>query len=197
MSPTIGSRPLMDESGFACFEASLKQSHCYLEYGAGSSTVYACNAAKIKTVISVESDQKWADEVRSHLAGTTSNLHLQHCDIGPVSAWGVPVNGDRVQDFWQYMVAPWTIAGRIGELPDTILIDGRFRVAAFLYSLLCARVGTRILFDDYFDRPPYSVVEEFCTLSERHDRMAVFIATKTYSITGIAAKIAQYSVIWT
>lgn len=196
MPPTIGSRPTMDEGGFACFEASLKQSHCYLEYGAGSSTIYACNIAKIKTIISVESDPAWADEVRRHLAGTTSNLHLQHCDIGPVGAWGTPVNRDRAQDFWQYMVAPWMIAGQIGVHPDTILIDGRFRVATFLYSLLCARVGTRILFDDYFDRPPYFVAEEFCKLSERHERMAVFVATKTYSIAGIAAKIAQYSVIW-
>lgn len=48
------------------------------------------------------------------------------------------------------------------------MIDGRFRVACFLYSLLCAETGTVILFDDYSLRFRYHLVEDFCPKVESH-----------------------------
>ena len=196
MSDLIAPHPSMDTSGLARFAEALQRSRCYLEYGAGGSTVYACNIANIDTIISVETDKAWTDRVRRSVARTASHLLMEHCDIGEVRDWGMPATESRFADYWKYMVLPWKIARQHSLVPDTVLIDGRFRVASFLYSLISARQGTVILFDDYFDRPEYFVAEEFCRLSERHERMAVFIATTNYSYTDITARIVQYSVIW-
>lgn len=196
MSDIIGPHPSMDVGGFRCFGAALTRSTCYLEYGSGGSTVYACTVAQVKTIISVETDRAWTDKVRATLDGRSSSLFMEHCDIGAVREWGMPINNDRFANFWKYMVLPWEIAKRHNLVPDTVLIDGRFRVASFLYSLISARAGTVILFDDYFDRPEYFVAEQFCRVSERHERMALFVAAQNYSHQDIAARIAEYSVIW-
>jgi hypothetical protein len=113
-----------------------------------------------------------------------------------VGDWGIPKNRNRVTHFWKYIVAPWNTAKVNNLVPDTVLIDGRFRVAAFLFSLVSARVGTTILFDDYLDRPHYFVAEQFCRLEAKRGRMGVFAAACDFSFPQICEKIAQYSVIW-
>jgi hypothetical protein len=195
-APAADLVPWMDAQGLQCFQAALAHSQCYLEYGCGGSTVYACNTARVKTVISIESSRDWVDKLRALLAGTPSTLLLAHCDIGEVGDWGVPKSKDRVNDFWRYMVAPWQLARQHHHQPDTVLVDGRFRVASFLFSLLSARVGTTILFDDYLDRPEYFVVEQFCRLQEAHGRMGVFTAGPGYSTVDLCACIAEYSLNW-
>jgi hypothetical protein len=148
--------PQMDEEGLAYFRNKLKLSHCYLEYGCGGSTVYACSLPNIKVVLSVDSDPVWIAKVKGSAKGSSSHtpptLLLAHCDIGEVGDWGVPINKNKSDHFWKYMAAPWDIARSRNYVPDTILIDGRFRVACFLYSLLAARVGATILFDDWAPR---------------------------------------------
>ena len=59
-----------------------------------------------------------------------------------------------------------------------ILIDGRFRVACFLYSLINAKEGSIIIFDDYTDRAHYHVVEEVIEVYENCGRQAIFKAPK-------------------
>jgi len=58
--------------------------------------------------------------------------------------------------------------------PDLVVIDGRFRVACFLHSLLAAEAGTPILFDDYTNHPRYHLVEEFCPIEQSEGRQALF-----------------------
>ena len=55
-----------------------------------------------------------------------------------------------------------------------MLVDGRFRVACVLESLLSLSPlsETKILLDDYVDRPEYAVVEEYADV-ELVGRMAV------------------------
>jgi len=194
-SSTIPSVPHMDDEGFACFQAVLADSACYLEYGSGGSTVYANNVAGIKAIVSVESDRKWAEAVAGSLNKTSAKVLITHCDIGEVGAWGAPTDARHMGRFWRYMAAPWDVARQHGLIPDTVLVDGRFRVASFLFSLLSARVGTTILFDDYLDRPEYFVVEEFCRLKSRHGRLGLFEVVHDYATVDIVRRIAQYSVI--
>lgn len=156
--------------------------------------MFACNEANVETVISVDSHTKWIEKVQASIEISSSKLLIEYCDIGPVGEWGFPLGLDKMKNFWSYMVTPWEAARRENVVPDTILIDGRFRVATFLYSLISSRPGTTIMFDDYFDRPYYSVVEDFCLLKERHGRMAIFHTMSGYSYEQIAAKIAQYSI---
>jgi hypothetical protein len=150
--------------------------------------------AKVATVISVDSDAAWIEQVKSSLQNAATNLLISHCDIGEISGWGYPKSTDRFEHFWRYMVQPWDVAKAHGHRPEVILIDGRFRVACFLFSLLAGSPGATILFDDYFDRPEYFVVEEFCTARERHGRLGVFRIPKDLPALELTKRIAEYSV---
>jgi hypothetical protein len=55
------------------------------------------------------------------------------------------------------------------------LVDGRFRVCCFLTSLKYAEPGTKIIFDDYFNRPQYYLVEEYLKPVEKCNRQALFV----------------------
>jgi len=188
--------PSMDAEGFAFFRNSIKKSKCYLEYGSGGSTIYAANTANVESIISIESDKKWVGIVQQSLASIRKNIHLEHCDIGEVANWGAPKNTNKINCFWEYSTKPWALAAKNNLHPDLVLIDGRFRVASFLYSVMCSDAGTIVLFDDYTDRPQYAVVEDFCSLKSSHGRMGVFVVDKKYSAPDIAAKFAKYSIKW-
>jgi hypothetical protein len=185
--------PAMDEEGLSFFKTAIANSTCFLEYGCGGSTVYALNTENIKTIISVDTSKEWVEKVGQYVQSKETNLLLNHCDLGVVGDWGRPVNRDQSQSFWRYMVTPWQVARSKGLIPDIVLVDGRFRVASFLYSLICARLGTLIMFDDYLNREDYFVVEKFCQLKEKHGRMGVFYVEHNYSIPEIVSAIAEYS----
>ncbi len=192
----IQPKPWMDDLGFEGFQKYLSESRCYLEYGCGGSTIYACCVANVEVVISIDSDKVWIANVIDSLTASSGLLLIEHCDIGDVGEWGVPRSNERVNDFWNYMTLPWRIAKANNKHPDLILVDGRFRVASFLFSLISARMGTIIMFDDYMDRPEYFVCEDFCRLQGTHGRMGVFIVSDKYNIVDLCEKIAQYSVLW-
>ena len=192
----ISSTPSMDSDGLDYFKNAVGKSKCYLEYGSGGSTIYAANIAKVPSIISVESDKNWNKDVRASVDNPQSKIFIEHCDLGETGDWGTPKNKDRINDFWRYSFQPWDTAKKYLLVPDVVLVDGRFRVSAFLTSLLCSRVGTYLLFDDYFDRSEYFIVEEFCGLHEKHGRMGVFIKTSAYSQVEITRMIAKYSINW-
>lgn len=195
-SQPIEPKPWMDDLGFEGFQQYLAKSRCYLEYGCGGSTIYACCVANVDVVISVDSDNSWIRNVIDSLIKPIGVLLIQHCDIGEVGEWGVPKSNERINDFWNYMALPWRIAKANNKHPDLVLIDGRFRVASFLFSLISARVGTVIMFDDYMDRSEYFVCEEFCRLQCAHGRLGIFIVSDKYNIIDLCEKLAQYSILW-
>jgi len=188
--------PHMEASGLDCFTESLKYANCYLEYGSGASTLYAANVANIKSIISIDTDKNWVNKVNSLITTVGKNFFLEYCDLGDVGDWGVPLNEAKYKDFWKYMVTPWILVEKNNLSPDLILIDGRFRVASFLYSLLCAQEGTKILFDDYFDRPHYFEVEKFCRPLERRGRMAVFETHCSYKPADLVSSCVKFSIDW-
>lgn len=195
MSNSLGSTPFLDEDGLRCFKEVVAESRCYLEYGCGGSTIYCANVARVPTIISVESDEAWIANVREAIGASDVNIVLEHCDIGAVREWGKPKTPEKINDYWMYMSKPWHAARTLDCTVDTILVDGRFRVASFLFSLLSAPVGATILFDDYFDRPKYFIAESFCAIRERRGRMGVFSVTKDFAVPELCEKIAQYSIV--
>lgn len=167
----------MDEEGLALFEACLSDTQCLLEFGAGGSSVTAARM-KVRTVISVESDADFlaaADAaVRAAAADTIFVGH--HADIGPTREWGNPVDRSKLHLWPRYCSSVWArIASERLPQPGLVLIDGRFRVACMLGTLLMGQPGTRILFDDYYDRPAYHRVEAWAKPTTRAGRMAEFV----------------------
>jgi len=196
MSPDVCHKaisPAMESCGIRAFERYIQGVSVYLEYGSGGSTLLAARNG-VKHIISIDSDLGWLDTVKRESAGIRSNVHLVHCDVGPTKEWGMPADKSLAERFHRYPMAPWDVAEKLAVIPQVIFVDGRFRVACFLYSLLQAREGTPILFDDYRDRPYYNVVETFCDVHEMHGRMAVFVSSKRFSHKKVAASLLTYSV---
>lgn len=86
---------------------------------------------------------------------------------------GAPVSNFLLNS--NYPLLAWAECIRRGLRPDLVLIDGRFRVACFMATLLFAQPGCRILFDDYGDRPDCIVVERFVKPSSMAGRVAEFV----------------------
>lgn len=185
--------PHLDKKGLAIFEHYVSNATCYLEYGSGASTWHA-HELGAKHIISVDSSEAWLKTVRNHLKDA-KNIDLIYSDIGPVGHWGKPINDHGIKDYHSYMTSPWRLAHEKHLEVDLIMIDGRFRVACFLYSLLCAKPGTVILFDDYGLRFRYHLVENFCAKVESYGRLAEFHVKKDYDLPELVAHIAKYSII--
>jgi hypothetical protein len=177
----VPTAPHLDEQGAALFRDVLSRTTRYLEYGTGGSTVLAWEFADV--VVAVESDARALTAV--HRALSTANRRpalskLIHADIGFTRGWGAPLftrpTPVRLARWANYALAPWDFFRQHAIAPDTILIDGRFRVACALACLqnLEARSPCLLLFDDYGDRPHYRAVEAFADLVSTHGRMAVF-----------------------
>jgi hypothetical protein len=173
--------PHFDEQGDRWFREVLSRTSCYLEYGAGASTVLAWQAADV--VVAVESDARMLTAVRRALSGVSRQPRLSQLievDTGITREWGTPLftrpTPARLARWENYARAPWPFLMRHAIVPDTILVDGRFRVACALESLRNLDVASPclLLIDDFGDRPHYGAVEEFADLVSMHGRMAVF-----------------------
>ncbi len=187
-------KPYMDPIGFAGFDALLDKATIYLEYGSGGSTVYAAKQKpNISTIISIDTDAQWVENVRLNLAGAGDRISLNHANVGPVVEWGRPRDRSAIDSYHLYATKPWEEARRLDVEPDLIMVDGRFRVACFLYSLVCARQGATLVLDDYIGRDHYKIVEEFCPLVDVVERTGVFTVHKTYDLPLLMKQFARYS----
>ena len=151
------------------FKKYILGSKVYAEYGCGLSTQYVLKKTTIP-VFSVDSSHEWVEIVKTR-SNNPKQLHIHHANIGEVGDWGRPINYKNRTYFKEYTNWIW----EQNIKPDTVLIDGRFRVACFLTCLLKASENTKIIFDDYTNRPEYHIVEEFLSIKETCGRQALFV----------------------
>ena len=161
--------PALFDGDGALFRRLAAEASVYGEYGCGQSTLWVYGNTDAR-IVAVDSARAWARSVKS-AAPEDDRLDIAWVNLGPVAEWGRPLSYDRRALFPDYVDSIW----RRGVAPDLVLIDGRFRVACFLQSLLAAAPGTRLLFDDYFGRPHYRLVEEFTPVAESCGRQACFV----------------------
>ena len=151
------------------FQNIVAKSIVYGEYGVGASTIWVHQNTKAH-IISVDSSLEWIGKVQQYVNPADERTSLQWVDVGDIGDWGRPLTYDKRENFLKYCEALWSKAVK----PDVVLVDGRFRVACFLSSLLNADAGTRILFDDYISRRQYHVVQEFISPIHISGTQAVF-----------------------
>ncbi len=151
------------------FQKLLATCDIYAEYGCGLSTQYVLDNTTI-SVISIDSSNEWVEIVKAR-SMNSERLFIHCANVGAVGDWGRPISYQKRSNFQEY--TNWIWEQKI--TPDTVLIDGRFRVACFLTCLLKAPKGTRIIFDDYTNRPEYHLIEEFLPVRETCGRQALFI----------------------
>ena len=81
-----------------------------------------------------------------------------------MGSYGIPIfkspTSKNINKWKSYVQAPWKVI--YNQTPDLIFIDGRFRVACALYSIIMMRdyPKTKILIDDYLNRPEYKIIEK-------------------------------------
>lgn len=174
-APTLDRAPLLTlpEQEAAFLRAGYEAAQVILEYGSGGSTAMAA-AMPGKVVWSVESDADWVDGMRDWFDRNPpkADVNLVHADIGPTGKWGRPVGTAKHALYHHYPLDVWDSEGF--TMPDTVLIDGRFRAACFLAVAFRATQPVTVYFDDYVDRPKYHEVERFGPPVEVVGRMARF-----------------------
>jgi hypothetical protein len=154
----------------ALFKELIKNTNIYFEYGCGKSTEFVCKHTKA-SIHAVDTSLDWINNLKGlSTTNASGRVNLNWIDVGKVADWGYPTSFEKRENFKVYAELMWL--KKIS--PDLVLVDGRFRVFCFLTSIKLAPVGTKILFDDYIDRPFYHVVEEFCERIETCGRQALF-----------------------
>lgn len=147
-----------------------------LEYGTGGSTVIAAGLEG-RTVFAVESDARWLARMQAWFDAhpPAASLILHRADIGPTGKWGFPADNQRVRAWAGYPISVWQRADF--RHPDVVLVDGRFRLACMLTTLLRIERPVQVLVDDYIDRPGYKAIEALAGEPVMVGRMARFTFT--------------------
>lgn len=193
----VPTEPHFDEESTRYFRQELAKARNYLEYGSGGSTVLANQL--VTNLVSVDSDANFLADVREKLSRSDRRAmaKLIHVNIGLTVDWGMPVftkpTRRRVRRWEEYAKAPWRYFRTIGQQPDLVLVDGRFRVACVLESLLSLSPlsDTKILLDDYVSRPHYAVVEQFADV-KLVGRMAVLQPRRLVDRIQVRRLVKQY-----
>ena len=172
------------------FKKYFDNSKIYGEYGVGVSTVFA-NRYKDKQTIAVDSDKNWIQNIRKNSLNS-KNLEIIHVDLGKITSWGTPEGYKYRHNFKKYLNGIWEKSFK----PDLVLVDGRFRVACFLTSLLKADKGSIIIFDDYTSRPEYHVIEIFEKPIATNNRQAVFQVSGNYDSKKLQLYIEKFEFVF-
>ena len=157
------------------FKSYIKDADLYFEYGVGKSTEWVLENTKSK-IIAVDSDLNWINSIKN-IEVYKERLKTTWVDLGKLTKWGRPISYSHRDNFINYINAIW----QFDKNPDIVLIDGRFRVACFLYTLLQADKNTVIFFDDYINRPWYHIVEEVIPINKQCGRQGMFQVPKTFN----------------
>ena len=153
------------------FKKYLIKCNFYFEYGVGASTNWVLENTQ-SNIISVDSDKKWIDTI--NISNKSSRIKLNWINLGDLENWGRPKSYDYRERFIDYISNVWNFK----QKADVVLIDGRFRVACFLYSLINAKTNSIIIFDDYNNRPYYHIIEEIVPIYKICGRQALFRVPK-------------------
>lgn len=168
----------MPEKEKECLQKYINCSKNIVEYGGGGSTICAIKS-KVHNIFCVENDKDWLKiilEEYHKINGEKAKLHTSYCNTGPVKRWGYPIYENYKSSGVEYVTNVWKKVEKEGVSPDFVLIDGRLRVASFIYSISKVNPGTVIFWDDYVERNYYHCVEKIIKPSKIVGRAAIFIA---------------------
>ena len=171
----------------------IDQSSHYLEFGSGQSTRYAADISTIQTIDSVESSEDYIQaelmphvEIQAALKMQKLRFHL--VDIGETGEWGEPINSEKKHLWPNYALS---IFARPSQ-HDTVLIDGRFRVACAMSCLLNTPANTKLLIHDFWNRPEYHILLRVLTPIARADTLGVFAKKTSLDVNKIQTLMMIY-----
>lgn len=166
----------------AMFKRVVGAATSYGEYGCGRSTEWVI-ANTCARVVAVDTSKDWIEFVKN-TSNQSERLNAHYVDVGRLAAWGRPESYAHREHFVDYTDWIWEQEPK----PQVVLIDGRFRVACFLTTLLRATPGTTIIFDDYLNRSQYHIVEELVPRVELCGRQCRFVVPTRDKLDATAAE---------
>ncbi len=169
---TKGQTMSPDEIDF--LKRHLNKSQHYLEFGLGASTVMATESLSITKIDTVESSPQFAADFLCRTPALNAHIEsrrvcIHKVDIGPTVAWGFPKDKSQREKWDDYP----SVVRRLDRSVDTVLIDGRFRMACLAEILMHLPSTTTILIHDFRDRPVYQEALKVTELIESVDTMAL------------------------
>lgn len=165
------------------FRTTIKNTKHYFEFGAGGSTYYVCSIPTVETITSVESDMVYINKIKI----LCPRANILFADIGPTKEWGYPIN--KAYN-WANYCNMWD--KRCIE-PDTVLIDGRFRVACALKIILTS--NPLIIIHDFLNRKQYHILLEFLYIVESVDTLVICRKKPILNIEHIQNLLDKYMLI--
>lgn len=143
----------------------IKDSKFYLEFGSGGSTFDALKLIKNGKICSIESSLDWFNYMQrwDFIKKNIKNNKLDYCyfNIGKTGDWGTPIEDNKKAIFPNYYSI---LATEYAKNVDTILIDGRFRVACALNAILYLKPSVKILIHDFSNREYYQIILKYCNV---------------------------------
>ena len=143
------------------FRNTIRNSKHYFEFGAGGSTYFACSIPSIISITSVESDTIYINKIQQ----LCPRANILFANIGPTKKWGYPIvntyNWSNYYNMWDKRPVE----------PDTVLIDGRFRVACALTIILTS--NPLIIIHDFLNRTQYHILLDFFDIVKSIDTLVL------------------------
>jgi hypothetical protein len=190
--------PQLEAPDLEYFHVALRGCKTYLEYGSGGSTLAALRM--VPNVVSVENDRGFYRAVTSKARSLPSGQYFPiFVYTGPTSAWGFPKvwlpTALRTSLGRRYARAPWISIDRNKLSPDIILLDGRFRVACALESLLRLPDGSncRLFLHDFEKHHgAYFPIFEFAEQIQQFGEGVIFRRAANFDQARCRAVLARY-----
>ena len=160
-------KPFFRDKDVPMFYKYLDKSTSYFEFGSGGSTYQAALRKNIKTIYSVESDEKWHNKLKAELK-KYKHIKYLYCDLEtPGNNWGYPGKNcsDSKKKAYSHCIHQLTPEEK--KKIDLILIDGRFRVACALKSFNVMSDNCVLAFDDFIERKYYHIILDYFTIIEK------------------------------
>jgi len=193
-SPPSSYTFVMSESEKELFDKTTVDAEVYLEFGSGGSTIRVLEKTKA-LVYSVESSREWIKKMREYefiRYAQRKRLLLFHANIGPTKELGYPDGLDSKDLFPRYSA---TIFKKLRKKKiDTVLIDGRFRVACAMKTILECHNNERlrILIHDFWNREVYHILLRYLAETDRADTLGVFAIKKNIDLNSAREIYEQY-----
>jgi len=152
-------RIIMHKPEIRFFRKTLEDAEVYFEFGLGGSTVLAANEySNIKKIAGIDSKKQWRDRVLNNIQ-EKDKVDLRYIEMGECTKKGTPL----VKNLEIWTKYPESIH-EFDILPDLVLVDGRWRMACLIQTILLSRklgFNPKILLHDAL-RPHYKEVGDLC-----------------------------------
>ena len=188
---------IMHEEEKLLLKKVLKESAKHLEFGLGGSTIFSLLESKAE-IISVDTNEKWIGFIKRYKIiknNLSSRLKIFYVDIGPTKSWGFPLNENHKEKFPGFSSQIFEMID-CNEI-DSVLIDGRFRIACALQTILNCHhnQNLKILFHDYSIRDDYKIIEKYLEIINSERTLFVFRMKQNIDVEEIKKLYEKYKYI--